>query len=37
MPWSVCFVGFEGRFWLDQCLWWGLRVGYAMVSVFGEV
>ncbi len=34
MPWLLSLVGFEGRLWLGQCVWWGLRVGYALVSVF---
>ncbi len=31
---SVCLMGFEGRLCLSQCVWWGLRVGYTLVSVF---
>ncbi len=34
MTWSVCLVGFEGGLCLGQCVLWGLRVGYGLVSVF---
>ncbi len=32
---ALALVGFELRLCLGQCVWWGLSIGCAMVSVFG--